>query len=203
VARQIGRSAFLIDEWSSRRSTIHSLDPRIKIGVCLALLVTIAIWPLAWVLFLPLILLSVAAHVPPTGVLLRAAVVIPFTLIFAAITAWSGDWPSALRLLWKSYLSATCVVLLVSTTPVEKLLAGAARLGVPGVLLEVTHFTWRYIGVIGAQAWRMRTAALARGAERSFEVSASSLTTLFASSYARAERIHRAMLARDASGGRP
>jgi energy-coupling factor transporter transmembrane protein EcfT len=66
------------------------------------------------------------------------------------------------------------------------------------------QFTWRYLGVVAEQAWRMRTAALARGADRSFEVSAASLAVLFSSSYARAGRIHRAMAARnsgDVAGG--
>lgn len=142
-----------------------------------------------------------AARLPLFAVAARAAVVLPFTLVFAALTAWSGDTARAAALLWKSYLSALWVCLLMGTTPLERLLEAAARLGVPRLLVDVMHFTWRYLAVISAQAWRMRTAALARGGERSFQVSASSLAVLFASSYARAERIHRAMLARGAAGG--
>jgi cobalt/nickel transport system permease protein len=79
-------------------------------------------------------------------------------------------------------------------------LQAAARFGAPRLLLEVMHFIWRYLGVLSQQAWRMRTAALARGASRSFEVSAASLALLLASSYARAERVHRAQLSRGGGG---
>ena len=124
----------------------------------------------------------------------------PFTLIFAAVTALMGDYPRAAALLWRSYLSALWVSLLMATTPLEVVLETAARFGVPRLLVEVTHFTWRYLGVIGAQAWRLKTVALTRGGERSFHISVASLAVLFASSYARAERIHRAMLSRGATG---
>lgn len=201
MAQRVGPANFAFDEWSRRRSTLHRLDPRLKICACLVLLVATGAWPRAWMLAPLAAVLIPAARLPLFAVAARAAVVLPFTLVFAALTAWSGDTARAAALLWKSYLSALWVCLLMGTTPLERLLEAAARLGVPRLLVDVMHFTWRYLAVISAQAWRMRTAALARGGERSFQVSASSLAVLFASSYARAERIHRAMLARGAAGG--
>lgn len=200
VAQRIGPGIFVFDQWSRGTSAVHRLDPRLKVAVCLLLLILTGVWTRAWTVFPLAVLAAAAARVPIFGLARRAALVLPFTLIFAGVTALLGDYPRAAALLWRSYLSALWVTLLMATTPLEVVLETAARFGVPRILVEVTHFTWRYLGVIGAQAWRLRTAALTRGGERSFDISAASLAVLFASSYARAERIHRAMLARGATG---
>lgn len=200
MAQRLAHRHFVFDEWSRRRSPLHSLDPRLKLLATLALLALTAAWPGAWQLFpLPIVLL-LAARLPLSGVLGRAALVLPFTLTFALLTWWAGDPQRALLLLWRSYLSALWAALLMATTPLEDVLAAARRFGAPRLLIDVMHFTWRYLGVVSEQAARMRTAALARGADRSFEVSATSLAVLFASSYARAGRIHRALAARGAGG---
>ncbi|MBN9656953.1 MAG: hypothetical protein J0H49_02170 [Acidobacteria bacterium] len=200
MAQRIAPDIFAFDEWSRRKSPLHTLDPRAKILACLALLIATGTWPLAWTLAALAPILIFTARLPLLPLAFRAGVVLPFTIVFAGFTAWMGDPARAVALLWKSYLSALWVCLLMASTPLERLLESAARLGVPRLLVDVMHFTWRYIAVISAQAWRMRTAALARGGEKSFQVSAASLAVLFASSYARAERIHRAMLSRGAAG---
>jgi cobalt/nickel transport system permease protein len=200
VAQRIGPGIFVFDQWSRGSSPVHRLDPRFKVAACLLLLILTGVWSRAWTVFPLAVLAAAAARVPIGGLARRAALVLPFTLVFAGVTAFLGDYSRAAALLWRSYLSALWVSLLMATTPLEVVLETAARFGVPRILVEVTHFTWRYLGVIGAQAWRLRTAALTRGGERSFDVSAASLAVLFSSSYARAERIHRAMLARGATG---
>jgi cobalt/nickel transport system permease protein len=200
VAQRIGPGIFVFDQWSRGRSAVHRMDPRLKVAACLGLLILTGAWSGAWTVFPLAVLIAAAGRVPIFGLARRAALVLPFTLIFAGVTAVLGDYPRAAALLWRSYLSALWVTLLMATTPLEVVLETATRFGVPKLLVEVTHFTWRYLGVIGAQAWRLKTAALTRGGERSFDVSAASLAVLFASSYARAQRIHRAMLARGATG---
>ena len=200
VAQRIGPGIFVFDQWSRGNSAVHRLDPRLKVAACFALLILTSVWSRAWTVLPLAVLIAAAARIPILGLARRAALVLPFTLIFAAVTAFFGDYPRAAALLWRSYLSALWVGLLMATTPLEVVLETAARFGIPRLLVEVTHFTWRYLGVIGAQAWRLKTAALTRGGERSFDISAASLAVLFASSYARAERIHRAMLSRGATG---
>ena len=177
------------------------MPPRLKLAFTLALLVVTGVWPMAWTLFALALALLLLARLPLFAVAGRAALVLPFTLVFAALTAATGHWERALGLLWKSYLSALWVATLMATTPLESLLEAARGFGAPRLVIDVMHFTWRYLGVVGAQAARMRTAALARGAERSFEVSTASLATLFSSSYSRAERVHRAMAARGFGAG--
>jgi cobalt/nickel transport system permease protein len=200
MAQGIGHRHFVFDEWSRAHSPLHSLDARLKLLATVALLVVTATWPRAWWLFALAAVLILLARIPFPGLAVRVAVVLPFTLTFAVATWWAGDPARALTLLWRSYLSALWAGLLMATTPLEEVLLAARRLGAPRLLIDVMQFTWRYLGVITEQAWRMRTAALARGADRSFQVSAASLAVLFASSYNRAERIHRAMAARGAGG---
>lgn len=200
VAQRLARRHFVFDEWSRRGGPLHRLEARVKLAAALALLGVTSLWDRAWLLaglFPPL---ALAARLPAAALALRAAVVLPFSFVFAATSWLGGDAARAAALLWKPWLSALWVALLMATTPLEDVLAAAARFGAPRLVLEVMHFLWRYLGVLVEQAWRLRTAALARGAERSFEVSASSVAVLLASSYARALRIHRAMLARGAGG---
>lgn len=200
MAQRVGPRHFVFDEWSRRGSPLHRLDARIKLAAALALLAATSLWDRAWLLaglFPPL---ALAARLPVAALALRAALVVPFSLVFAAMSWLAGDAARAAVLLWKPWVSALWVALLMASTPLEDVLAAAARFGAPRLVLEVMHFLWRYLGVLAEQAWRLRTAALSRGAGRSFEVSASSVAVLLASSYARAARIHRAMLARGAGG---
>ena len=108
----------------------------------------------------------------------------------------------------KSYLSALAVLLLVSTTPLPVLLRGFEMTGAPRFLLMVAQFLYRYLFVISEEAQHMRKARMARGATvgglagnaARFRAAAGALAVLFARSYARAEEIHRAMLARSFPG---
>ncbi|MCZ2097273.1 MAG: hypothetical protein LC121_13640 [Anaerolineae bacterium] len=178
--------------------------PTARLLAALALLVLIALIPPGRLLAAPAALLfawGLAARVSAARVLARAALVLPFTLLFSALSWWMGDVLRAWSLPVKSYLSALAVVLLMETTPLERVLQAAAGLGMPRILADVIGFTWRYLGVLRGEAARLRNAALARGAERSFRISAASIALLFASAWNRAERIHRAMLARGMSGG--
>ena len=110
----------------------------------------------------------------------------------------------AALLVGKSYLSALAALLLVSTTPLPQLLRGLDMLGVPGFLLMVAQFLYRYLFVIVEQGRRMRLAGLCRGGLKrrsgGFRAAAGALGVLFARSYDRAECIHRSMVSRGFQG---
>jgi cobalt/nickel transport system permease protein len=203
----MGRAALegrlALDRWSRGRSSLHRLDARWKLLACLAALAALSLlpaWPGALVCSALGFVLALAAGLPLFSVMLRAAWVLPFALVFAILTAFGGDVPRAATLLAKTYASALCAVLLMATTPMERVLGAMNRLGVPSLLVEVIHFIWRYLHVVVEQAFRIRTAADVRGGSRSFRISASSVAVLLATSYARAGRIHRAILARNGTG---
>jgi cobalt/nickel transport system permease protein len=199
----------ILERWSRGCTCLHRRDARAKILALLAFLVAVAAANrsfelLAGFYFALLLAAIAAARLPVTGVLRRAAVVLPFSLTFAAIRWLSGDPRHAALLAGKSYLSALAALLLVSTTPLPQLLRGLDMLGVPGFLLMVAQFLYRYLFVIVEQAHRMRLAGLCRGGLKrrsgGFRAAAGALGVLFARSYERAERIHRAMISRGFQG---
>ncbi len=200
-----------LDAWSHGHSILHSRDARAKIAATLVFLVALAtsqqhLWQRG-AGFAALLAAALAlGRLPVGGVLARSAVVLPFAAVFAAISAFSGDGERAAALLVKSYLSAAAALILVATTPLPELLAGLERLGIPRFLLMVTQFVYRYLFVISEEAQHMRIAAACRGGLRAragFRAAAGAIAALFARSYARAESIHHAMLARGFQGRFP
>lgn len=196
----------VLEQWSRRRSFLHARDARAKTLATAVLLITIGtadrgFEALAPACFALLGAVALAARLPLGAALQRAAVVLPFCMVFAAVSLLGGETRRAALLVSKSYLSALAVLLLVASTPLPQLLRGLESLGVPRFLLMVTQFVYRYLFVISEQAQHMRMAAAGRGAR--FRAAAGALAVLFSRSYARAESIHRAMLARGFAGRLP
>jgi cobalt/nickel transport system permease protein len=188
-----------LEDWGLRDSVLHRRDTRAKILAALMILVATSRGSLAF----PALAVASAitlARLPVAPVLLRGAVVLPFSLSFAIASVFSGHLELAAYVLLRSYLSAVCVVVLLGCTPLPSILDGMGRMGAPPLLLEVIQFVYRYLSLIGDQSKRMAVAATARGARRSFAAVAGSIGVLFARSYDRAEAINRAMLARGYAG---
>ena len=198
----------VLDQWSRGSSFLHRRDPRAKILALVAFLVAVATTYRSFgacaAAYLGLLVVALlCARLPVAGAFARAAVVLPFSLTFAAVTALAGDTERAVMLVVKSYLSAAGVLLLVSTTPLPELLRGMEMLGAPPFLVMVAQFLYRYLFVISEEAQNMRVAGASRGAtlrSARFRAAAGALAVLFARSYARAGDIHRAMLARGFEG---
>lgn len=204
----------VVEKWSLQDSLLHRRDPRAKLLALLLFLSVVATtqsFSIPGPLYLALLLVAAsAARLPVLGALTRAAVVLPFALVFALVVSLAGHADRVFPLVGKAYVSALAALLLVATTPMPKLLHGLGRLRVPRFLIMVGQFLYRYLFVIVEEATRMRTAALSRGGFRPgtslqhrFGASAALLGSLFARSYARAERIHGAMLARGFDGRFP
>jgi cobalt/nickel transport system permease protein len=202
-----------LDQWSRRDGPMHRRDPRAKTAALLFFLVLVAtahrqLLPLTAAWLSALALATAWARLPVSGLLGRAALVLPFSAVFASVTWFAGDAPRAAALVYKSYLSAAAVLLVVGTTPIPLLLRGLESVGVPRFLLMVMQFLYRYLFVIVEEAQVMRTAAAARGAtvrgiigqRARFRAGTGALAVLFARSYQRAEDVHRAMLARGFEG---
>jgi cobalt/nickel transport system permease protein len=192
-----------LDRWSRGASPLHRRDPRAKIVPLLVFLIVLATahrqLPVLCATLLVMLCASLWwARIPVTGAFCRAALVLPFTLVFAAASWLAGDPQRAVSLTMKSYLSALAVLVVVSTTPLPVLLRGIELLGAPRFLLMVAQFLYRYLFVISEQAQHMGKAAAARGG--SFRSASGALAVLFARSHEQAARIHRAMLARGFEG---
>ena len=203
----------VLDRWSRGASWLHRRDARAKTLAAVTFLIALATAQRGFAVisgtYSVLILAAIlGARLPVWGALKRAAVVLPFTLVFALINVAAGEPVRAAILVVKSYLSALAVLVLVSTTPLADLLRGLERMGVPRYLLMVVQFLYRYLFVISEEAQHMRAAAQAKGGSAAraifnrgkFSAAAGALAVLFARSYGHAEGIHQAMLARGFQG---
>jgi len=202
----------VVERWSREASPLHARDARVKILALLIYLVVLATTPhpslwIAISYLLVLLFCVLLARLPLHGIMLRAGVVLPFTLTFAAVSLFAGDAQRALTLVEKSYLSALAALLLVSVTPLPSLLHGVESLGAPRFLVLIVQFLYRYLFVVMDQGRNMILAAHCRGygaassprGER-FRAAAGALAVLFARSHARSEGIYRAMLSRGFDG---
>jgi cobalt/nickel transport system permease protein len=204
----------ILERWAQRKSPLHTRDARAKILALLAFLIVLATTPSGasmritayGVVALCAVLVG---RLPLFGLLLRAGIVLPFSLTFALISWTVGDHVRAIALVEKTYLSAIAVLLVAGTTPLPALLRGFESLGAPRVLISVIQFLYRYLFVISEQAQHMRVAAACRAGLRKtsrrnrFQAAAGALGVLFARSYHRADGIYRAMLARGYNGRLP
>ena len=156
--------------------------------------------------FTLMIVITAAARLPLSAMLLRAAAILPFALTFALISAIAGEPARAVMLLVRGYLSAFAALLLMSTTPMPDLLAGLEWLRFPRFLLQVMQFLYRYLIVLMNEAGSMGQARLARAGRiriLQFRQAAGAAGVLFARSWARAQAIHRAMISRGFDGHMP
>lgn len=213
----------LLDRWNELESPLHRLDPRSKILAVAGVVLFLVLSSSGLALKIPalgafLVAMILLSRVPLGYCLRRAGLVLPFSLM-AVAAALLGKWlpggevssaistPTAAGIVGKSYLSALAVLLLVATTRLSDLLKALERLGVPGSFLMIVHFLYRYLFVLSEEAQHMSYARRSRSAGRRrparLRAAAAALAVLFARSYARAERIHRAMLARGFTGVLP
>lgn len=200
-----------IERWSLGNSAIHRRHAASKILATLLLLISIATLrqdtEAACVLYLALLVTAAAvAKLPVPAMLWAAAAVLPFALCFAVVSALAGDPVRAVWLVIRAYLSSFAVLLLIATTPMPALVAGLAWMRAPRFLLQVMQFLYRYLIVLIEEANAMRQAGSARAGSLGtlrFRQAAAAAGVLFARSYARAQAIHRAMLARGFEGRMP
>lgn len=216
-----------LDSYSNLNSPIHRLDARAKIISFFALIV-ICVTTLARVYFafvgylLILLVVLLISHLPLKHVMKRSSVIIPFVLMVAIFIpflnpdAVGGGYNlgsiaisrNGLLVLWnvviKSYIGVLCMILLSSTTPFSELMEGFRQLRVPGILINIAAFMYRYLFVVADEAMRMKRARDSRNFGGRWiwhsKVIGHMIGTLFIRSYERGERVYLAMLARGYDG---
>jgi len=183
-------------------------------------------WPFAAYLAAAAGLMALA-RLPPGPVLKRAAVFGPFVLTAVVLLPFTrpGDGTvsavlpiGALRvhlyragllaakgIFLKSLISALSMVLLVSTTPFSGLLRAMERMRFPRLLLAVMAFLYRYLFLLLGELLRLLRAARSRNWEAGslgarLRATGAIAGSLFLRTYARAERVYAAMLARGFDG---
>lgn len=214
-----------LDDLAARDTAAGRLDARAKLLATVAFVAVVASFgrlelgrlvPLV-AAFLVLVPLS---DVPWRVLLARLAVASPFAagvaalepfldrrpaLSLAGVQITAGEVAFAV-ILTKFALSLGAALLLVATTGFDGVCAALGRLGVPRVVVAQLSLTYRYLFALGGEAGRMVTAhalrapALRRPTART---AGTLLGHLLVRALDRAERIHRAMLARGFDGRFP
>lgn len=219
-----------IDQMSLLESPIHRLDPRAKIISLAAFILFVVLTPVRQVekfpiYFLLLLGLIVVSRLPFGYLFRRSLLVLPFVLVIAMFIPFiregetiyafrlagrevtisdEGAWVCA-NIFVKSYLAMLAMLALASTTRFPDLLRGLEKLGVPGLIIMILSFLYRYIFVLIDQVMRMRQAAASRNmavrprAGR-LRVAAGMIGTHFIRTYEKSERIYQAMASRGFDG---
>jgi len=170
------------DLYRTSEGLVHGLDPRIKLALTLAFILSVSLTPVgAWpvyVLLLAVVLsAAVASELGLAFVMRRAAVALPFVLAAlpvmftvkgeALASVQVGAWTITLTqpglerfvtVALKSWLSVQMAILLTATTSLPDLLMAMRSLGLPRLLVAVLGLMWRYLAVLVDEALRMMRA---------------------------------------------
>ena len=195
-------------------TAIETLDPRVKLVCAVACALWIGLVPPGWeglLVLLAIAMLAVAAlaQISPATLVFRAAGALPFVVVPTLLRLLAGtlDLHVVAWMATRGYLAAMVATLLVSVTPFPDLLAGASALGVPDLVVQTIALIYRYLVVLRERAGALAASARARGygprSPRRVAVGGSMLGALLLRSLDRAERVHRAMLARGYTGRFP
>lgn len=177
-----------LDRHVSRASPIHAYDPRLKLLLALAAIVSITLLPmgaypaylLAW---LALVAASSLARLGPWRLVRGSWIVLPFVLVSLPLLFTRPGEPlgsialgpleltitqqgvrdvSSIAL--KSWLSVQVALLLTYTTPIADLIDALRSLRVPAIIVSIIGFMVRYLAVISSEAERMDRARASRSA---------------------------------------
>ncbi len=207
-------------------SWLHRAPAHLKLVALVVFMLLVVATPRTWypvfgVYLLALLALVAVSQVPPSYLLKRMVVEVPF-VVFALLLPFVATGPQvevlglslseqgllgAWGLLVKGTLGVLASLLLAATTEPRALLAGLERLRVPPLLVQIMGFMVRYLDVVSDELKRMHVARESRGFTarnpRHWPVVAKSAGVLFIRSYERGERVHLAMLSRGYDGRMP
>lgn len=214
-----------IDRLSYGNSFIHSIEPRSKVLVTMAFIITVVSFSKYEVLKLfpffifPVIFLTVG-NIPILFVLKRLLIVSPFALfigifnpIFDRETAFylfdfaiSKGFLSFFSIMLRFTLTISILVLLIATTSFSGVCYALRRFRVPELFINQLLFLYRYIFVLVEESMRMARAKELRtfgkkGTEIKYFVNL--IGNLLIRTMDRAERIYHAMLSRGFNGIMP
>jgi cobalt/nickel transport system permease protein len=180
--------ANVFDRYFYQESHIHHLDPRVKVLITIAFILSNALLPDgSWLAFAASwLVLLIANDISKLGLYFtfkRSFVALPFALVaVSAILSPSGEplatWNLGLvtlvptdygvirffSILLRSWLSVQMAILLVATTQFPDMIHALEHLRVPRVLTTVIAFMYRYLFVLTDEVLRIMRARKARSA---------------------------------------
>lgn len=180
-------NAQTFDRYLERGGVVHRLDPRVKVLVVPAFILSLALLPDgAWLslaaAFALVMLAAVTARISPGLVIRRSLIGLPFlaaavTLLFTVPgrALWSGPWGLSISdagllrfsgIVARSLISIQAAVLLTATTRFPDILHALRHLKVPAVLVSIIAFMYRYLFVLVDEAERLMRARTSRSGRR-------------------------------------
>lgn len=186
IASEAAMHVHFLDPYRTGDSPVHRMDPRVKLVLAVALILTAALtpvgaWPVYVLLFSFVLAVVVLAELGVGYVLKRASLALPFVLA-ALPLLFTVDGPPAftlpmgrgvvevsgpglerfLSIALKSWISVQAAIVLASTTTFPHLLLAMRALRVPRLLVAVFGLMWRYLFVFADEALRLLRARAAR-----------------------------------------
>jgi len=178
----------VFDRYHDTESFIHRLDPRVKVSVTVAFILSNALLPDgAWIAFglswLFLLFINALSKLGITFTFKRSFVALPFALV--AITVLFSIPGNPLTtfhfLMWdltitdmgllrfesilvRSWLSVQMAILLVATARFPDIVHALEHLRVPSILTTIIAFLYRYLFVLVDEVFRLLRAREARSA---------------------------------------
>jgi cobalt/nickel transport system permease protein len=188
------------DRYHDTTSFIHRLDPRVKVLITIAFILSNALLPdgawlafgLAWIF---LLIANVFSNLGITFTLKRSFVALPFALVAITVLFSIPGKPLAtfhfmmwdftitdmglLRfesILIRSWLSVQMAILLVATARFPDLIHAFEHLRVPSILTTIIAFLYRYLFVLADEVFRLLRARESRSAAAAGARSGGSVT---------------------------
>jgi len=201
-----------LDKYARQDGLLQRLSPEVKIFSTLIIIIAVVSLPpskglftLSYILITALIIVS---NIPPTVIVKRMLLVIPFTLL-VVLSIIATDHTKGVHflivLLSRSIISISTVILLTATTQFPSLLKGLQQFGTPKVIIMVLSFLYRYIFLLQEELMRISRARKSRTIKNSvlqnIRHAGTIIGELFIRSFERSERVYVAMLARGFEGG--
>ncbi len=178
-----------LDPYQPRNSLVHQLDPRVKLVLTLAYILTAALTPTGdWYIYILLFSIALAVEVlSDLGikyVLRRAVLALPFVLA-ALPVLFTMDGPALFNfsiLNWKlsvtqpglerfvsialkSWMSVQMAIVLAATTTFPELMSAMRAIKIPRLLVAIFGLMWRYLFVLVDEAMRLLRARAARSGQ--------------------------------------
>lgn len=178
-----------LDPFREISSPIHELDPRVKLVLSLAFIITTAlvspgVWPVYILLLAIIFSVIILSRLGFLFVLKRSLLALPF--VFAAlpviftikgnslVSIMAGSWiltastqglERFISIALKSWISVQTAIILASSTPFPDLLMAMRAIHIPRLLVAIFGLMWRYLFVLVDEALRLMRARLARSGE--------------------------------------
>jgi len=210
-------------EQVNKSYAFSKLDPCVKIISVCVFCFSVSYLKYVFLAFLAILFVSLFVIISGISIkkLSRNYAIASLFIFFASVSIFvsylysTNNLLNALSVAFVLFLRAsTCVlaiILLMETTPEDKIMKGLRRLGLPDLIVKMLFFTSRYIHVLSEEKERMMVARRARlySEGRSFrdKVAMNTISStagmLLVKAYKRGERIYDAMVARGYDGNIP